>query len=178
MDADAGISQQQPLLARVTGRLSHPRLDDYLGRRNRYSSSYARDGTIARWRSDARAFLNSRWGHYLVLLLVTVDVLCILASFLIELHTCELEQGGHYVSPDWEVARDALEWAALVFSSLFMVELIAATLSFGLRYVAISIDVPSRKEEENVIRTFSYPPRGPSRAQKMHGLYSLKTDCG
>lgn len=93
------------------------------------------DSDAAGWRRHTRAFLFSRWGHYLVLLLVAVDVACIFADFLIELHTCELKQRHRRIDPRWGTAQEALGLVSLVFSCLFMLELIAATLSFGLQYV-------------------------------------------
>lgn len=122
---------------------------DFIGRRlpswhpahpRRQQQQYAEDGVFgdsdaAGWRRHTRAFLSSRWGHYLVLLLVSVDVACIFADFLIELHTCELKQKHRRIDPRWGTAQEALGLASLVFSCLFMLELIAATLSFRLQYV-------------------------------------------
>ncbi|KAL1970001.1 hypothetical protein VTN77DRAFT_6406 [Rasamsonia byssochlamydoides] len=99
------------------------------------------DDGLARWRRDTRAFLSSRWGHYLVLLLVSVDVACIFADFLIELHTCELKQKHRRIDPRWGTAQEALGLVSLVFSCLFMLELIAATLSFGLSYFSSKFHV-------------------------------------
>lgn len=87
---------------------------------------------IARWRKSAGDFLSSRWGHYLVLLLVTIDVCCSFAEFLIQLHVCELKQNGYRVGHEWAVIEEALGVTGLVISCLFMVELIVAVLSFGM----------------------------------------------
>lgn len=87
---------------------------------------------IVRWRRSARDFLNSRWGHYLVLLLVTIDVCCSFSEFLIQLHVCELKQNGYKVGHEWAVIEETLGIAGLVISCLFMVELIVSTLSFGM----------------------------------------------
>ncbi|KAJ5648495.1 hypothetical protein N7490_004867 [Penicillium lividum] len=89
---------------------------------------------IARWRRSARDFLTSRWGHYLVLLLITIDVCCGFSEFLIQLHVCELKQNGHRVEREWGVTEQALGVTGLVISCLFMMELIVAVLSFGLGY--------------------------------------------
>ncbi|OJJ51108.1 hypothetical protein ASPZODRAFT_55138 [Penicilliopsis zonata CBS 506.65] len=91
---------------------------------------------VAGWRSAMRDLLSSRWGHYFVLLLVSVDVACIFADFLIELHVCGLKEGHSKVSPGWGEAQDVLDIISLVFSSLFMLELIVAALSFGKSYFA------------------------------------------
>ncbi|KAJ5368725.1 uncharacterized protein N7496_008485 [Penicillium cataractarum] len=89
---------------------------------------------IVRWRRSARDFLSSRWGHYLVLLLVTIDVCCSFAEFLIQLHLCELKQNGYAVGHEWAVIEETLGITGLVISCLFMVELIVAALSFGTGY--------------------------------------------
>lgn len=85
-----------------------------------------------RWRRSARDFLSSRWGHYLVLLLVTIDVCCSFAEFLIQLHICELKQNGYTVGHEWAVIEETLGITALVISCVFMVELIVAALGFGM----------------------------------------------
>lgn len=87
---------------------------------------------IARWRRSARDFLTSRWGHYLVLLLITIDVCCGFSEFLIQLYVCESKQKGHRVERGWGVTEEALGVTGLVISCLFMMELIVAVLSFGL----------------------------------------------
>jgi hypothetical protein len=87
---------------------------------------------IVRWRKSAGDFLSSRWGHYLVLLLVTIDVCCSFAEFLVQLHVCELKQNGYMVGQEWDVIEVALGVTGLVISCLFMVELIVAVLSFGM----------------------------------------------
>ena len=90
---------------------------------------------IPRWRRSARAFLAGRWGHYLVLGLVTVDVCCTFADFLIQLHVCELKHRYEHVDRGWGVTEDVLSIASLVISCLFMVELTVSVLSFGKGYV-------------------------------------------
>ncbi|OOQ89966.1 putative ion transport protein [Penicillium brasilianum] len=124
----------------------------------------AEEPLIVRWRRSARDFLNSRWGHYLVLLLVTIDVCCSFSEFLIQLHVCELKQNGYKVGHEWAVIEETLGIAGLVISCLFMVELIVSTLSFGMGYfstwfhvfdsivilVAFIIQVSLRGVEEEV----------------------------
>ena len=92
-----------------------------------------REPLIARCRRSARNFLSSRFGHYLILFLVSVDVACVFADFLIELHVCELEKHYSHVPAIWAEAQEGLEIVGLVFSCLFMVELIVAVSSFGTR---------------------------------------------
>ncbi|KAJ5732604.1 hypothetical protein N7493_004085 [Penicillium malachiteum] len=89
---------------------------------------------IEQCRRSARNFLSSRWGHYLILLLVSVDVCCTFADFLIQLHVCELKQTRFGADSGWEVTQDVLSISSLVISCLFMVELIVAALSFGMKY--------------------------------------------
>ncbi|EED23341.1 conserved hypothetical protein [Talaromyces stipitatus ATCC 10500] len=89
----------------------------------------------AHLRAKTRAFLSSKWGHYIVLCMVAVDVACIFADFLIELWVCELSE-RHQTPIDrrWSLAQEALGLVGLIFSCLFMLELIASVLSFGLGY--------------------------------------------
>lgn len=108
--------------------------------RRRFTSISEEEPRIARWRRSARDFLASRWGHYLVLFLVTVDVCCSFSDFLIQLHVCELKQGRFGVGHGWEIAQDVLGIASLVISCLFMVELLVSVLSFGMGYVGSVFD--------------------------------------
>lgn len=89
---------------------------------------------ISRVRAKSRSALASKWGHYLVLFLVAVDVACIFADFLIALHTCELRERHQPVDRRWNIAQEALGLVGLIFSCLFMLELIVSVLSFGLSY--------------------------------------------
>lgn len=91
-------------------------------------------GFVPRTRAKTRAALSSKWGHYAVLFLVAVDVACVFADFLIELHTCGLRERHQTVDRRWDIAQEALGLVGLIFSCLFMVELIASVLSFGLSY--------------------------------------------
>ncbi|KAJ5729921.1 uncharacterized protein N7483_004429 [Penicillium malachiteum] len=89
---------------------------------------------IEQCRRSARNFLSSRWGHYLILLLVAVDVCCTFADFLIQLHVCELKQTSFGADNGWEVTQEVLSISSLVISCLFMGELVVAALSFGMKY--------------------------------------------
>src|SRR2546423_11367485 len=86
---------------------------------------------ISRTRRRLQRFLTSKWGHYSVIILVSVDVAGIFADFLISLHICEHtgEEGFHIKR--WEDADRALEIVSLVFSCLFMLELLACIWAFG-----------------------------------------------
>lgn len=84
---------------------------------------------LHRTRTRTQRFLTSKTGHYAVLLLVSLDVSCIFADFIINLFVCDQKH------PDrrWGEAQDALGVVSLVFSCLFMVELLAAVWAFGLK---------------------------------------------
>lgn len=75
-------------------------------------------------------FLSSHTQHYCVLALVTLDLLGIFADIFIALYTCEqLEDPGK----QWDDARNGLSIAGLVFSCLFMLELLMSIWAFGWR---------------------------------------------
>ncbi|KAI9851484.1 MAG: hypothetical protein M1838_003559 [Thelocarpon superellum] len=81
-------------------------------------------------RPRLQRFLTSKVGHYSVLLLVSLDVSCIFADLLINLVVCEQRHPDEALG----IARDALGTAGLVFSCLFMAELMASIWAFGLSY--------------------------------------------
>lgn len=87
-------------------------------------------------RKQTRRFLSSIYGHYAVLLLVSMDVGCIFADFLISLYICDHSCGkGDSVGDGLPKAQDALGIISLVFSCLFMVELLASIWAFGFKRV-------------------------------------------
>jgi len=81
-------------------------------------------------RRQLQRFLTSKAGHYFILLLVSLDVSCIFADFVITIFTCE----HHHAGKGWVKALDALGIISLVFSCLFTAELIASIWAFGFRY--------------------------------------------
>ena len=84
-------------------------------------------------RKQTRRFLSSKYGHYAVLLLVSLDVSCIFADFLISLYICDHTcDKGQPVDKSLPEAQDALGIVSLIFSCLFMVELLASIWAFGL----------------------------------------------
>lgn len=90
-------------------------------------------------RQRLQAFFASKWGHYFVIILVSLDISCIFADFLIKLHTCEHTCGS---TPDpgfdpkpWDRGVEVLGIMSLLFSSLFMAELVGSFFAFGPRYV-------------------------------------------
>ena len=87
-------------------------------------------------RKQTRRVLSSIYGHYAVLLLVSMDVGCIFADFLISLYICDQSCGkGDSVGDGLPKAQDALGIVGLVFSCLFMVELLASVWAFGFEWV-------------------------------------------
>lgn len=84
-------------------------------------------------------FLASRTQHFCVLSLVSLDLLGIFADIFINLYTCEEGEPG----ATWDAIRDGLGIAGLVFSCLFMVELILSVWAFGWRS-GYPFSLPSR----------------------------------
>ena len=85
-------------------------------------------------RREIRRFFSSLYGHYLVLILVSIDVGCIFADFLMSLYICDHSgDKSNSVSEDLPYVQDALQVIGIVFSCLFMVELLASIWAFGLR---------------------------------------------
>lgn len=81
-------------------------------------------------RQVAQEFLSSRAQHYTVLGLVSFDLLGIFADIIISLSLCEADISG----PVWGDVRNGLGIAGLVFSCLFMVELVLSIWAFGWGY--------------------------------------------
>ena len=93
------------------------------------------DSYIYTTRTQTQRLLTSKFGHYAVLLLVSLDVSCIFADFLISLYVCEHSCGkDEGLNKDLERAQGALGMVSLAFSCLFMVELLASVWAFGLQY--------------------------------------------
>ena len=87
-------------------------------------------------RKQTRRFLSSIYGHYAVLLLVSMDVGCIFADFLISLYICDHSCGNDKdegVGEGLPKAQEALGIVSLVFTCLFMLELLASIWAFGFR---------------------------------------------
>ena len=89
-------------------------------------------------RKQTRQFLASKWGHRSVLLLVALDVACIFAVFLLELYICQHScERGRTISKVVPTVVNALGIVSLVFSCLFMVELMASLWAFGFKLVSV-----------------------------------------
>ncbi|KAF2430706.1 hypothetical protein EJ08DRAFT_550076, partial [Tothia fuscella] len=81
-------------------------------------------------REAVRHRLSSKNWHYLIIGLVCLDVFAMLASFVIELFKCQNQWGDK----GWSEALEACEIIGLVFSSLFVAELLASIWAFGFSY--------------------------------------------
>lgn len=71
------------------------------------------------------------------MILVTLDVAGIFADFLISLHICEHRHENVHV---WRQLTEGLDILSLLFSCLFMVELICCIYTFGVRYDRVILD--------------------------------------
>ncbi|KZF25626.1 hypothetical protein L228DRAFT_80173 [Xylona heveae TC161] len=133
----------QPLLRedqRALAHAAHDRIHRFLHVGGSSSSNNDNDGggeedatiysKLHRGRRHLQRFLTSKTGHYSVLLLVVLDVSCIMADFVINLFMCERKHPGH----GWAIALEALGITSLVFSCLFMLELMASVCAFGFGY--------------------------------------------
>ena len=119
-------NESQPLL-------HHDNLEERPSRTQNYRGITVDISYESPTRRQTRRFLSSIYGHYAVLLLVGMDVGCIFADFLISLYICDHSCGeGGSVGQDLPKAQDALGVVSLVFSCLFMVELLASIWAFGL----------------------------------------------
>lgn len=115
---------QQPLLRSDRERLDHAS-KDFVSRNLTDQSS-----TAYRIRRALQHFLTSKYGHYFVMVLVTLDVAGIFADFLISLHICEHSKEDMRT---WRRVNEGLGILSLIFSCLFMVELLCSIFAFGLR---------------------------------------------
>ncbi|THV74834.1 hypothetical protein D6D28_02261 [Aureobasidium pullulans] len=96
----------------------------------RESSPERTDSTFNTARRCTRRYLNSKFGHYAILLLVCLDCSCIFGEFVIQILTCE----GRVSESKGDVAQEAIGIVGLVFSCLFMLELMASIWAFGFQY--------------------------------------------
>lgn len=103
----------------------HRASKDLLARHLTDEDSYA-----YRARKSLQWFLSSKYGHYFVMILVTLDVAGIFADFLISLHICEHSREDVRV---WRKINEGLDILSLVFSCLFMAELLCSIYAFGFR---------------------------------------------
>lgn len=86
------------------------------------------NSTVYRARHFLQSFLVSKYGHYFVMILVTLDVAGIFADFLISLHICEHSKDDMRT---WRRVNEGLGILSLIFSCLFVVELLCSIFAFG-----------------------------------------------
>ncbi|ETI21826.1 hypothetical protein G647_05895 [Cladophialophora carrionii CBS 160.54] len=87
-------------------------------------------------RHNLQRFLSSKWGHYFVIVLVAADISCIFADFLVSLHMCEHGGDTGFDLYAWRQVNQVLGYMSLVFSCLFMAELLGSVFAFGFHYFA------------------------------------------
>lgn len=97
--------------------------------------------SIKGWRARGRHIMSSRSKHYIVMTMVVLDVAAALLNVFIQLIACEMHQREE---PWVEELSETLEVAGLVFSCLFMIELLASLLAFGPRSVSPIPDTVTR----------------------------------
>lgn len=89
-----------------------------------FASGYARK------RRQVRALLSTNAKHYTVMGLVALDVGAILADIFVAFVACDL----HLEDEEWVGrTREGLRVVALVFSSVFLAELLVTVWAFGRR---------------------------------------------
>ncbi|KAL7920544.1 hypothetical protein ACQKWADRAFT_298362 [Trichoderma austrokoningii] len=124
----------------MADRSSTPLLQSYHGddsdeapvwHRRSQESSFTRH--LRRCRRTSQRFLESRTKHFLVMGTVALDVAALLANIFIQLIACEMDEKDE---PWVEDVTEGLEIAGLVFSSLFLLELVACLFAFGPRFLA------------------------------------------
>lgn len=111
---DSQRNEQEPLLQDQDDLNQQQSLDEF--------SIYARQ------RRKCRGLLISKQKHYLILALVALDVSCLLADIFIALIDCDKRIKNDAWVP---AVREGLEDAGLIFSCLFMLELIMCLWAFG-----------------------------------------------
>ncbi|OAA79698.1 Ion transport [Akanthomyces lecanii RCEF 1005] len=91
------------------------------------------DEGVSTWRRACARALASRRKHFLVMGVVALDVATLLANIFIQLIACET----HQADEPWVVTvTTTLEVVGLVFSTAFMLELLACIYAFGWRYLS------------------------------------------
>ncbi|KZL81983.1 hydrogen voltage-gated channel 1 protein [Colletotrichum incanum] len=86
---------------------------------------------LSQSRTSLKDILASRRKHYAVLALVSLDVATLMANIFVELVACDMKRDDE---PWVNSTRQGLTLAGLVFSCVFLAELILCVLAFGWRY--------------------------------------------
>ncbi|KAK4891758.1 hypothetical protein LTR27_009610 [Elasticomyces elasticus] len=92
---------------------------------------------ISTVRSETKDYLNSPYGHYCILALVSVDVTAIFAELVLDVLVCE----GRVPYKSGTIAQDILGILSKVFSCLFLIELVAGVWAFGWTYFTAFLHV-------------------------------------
>lgn len=80
-------------------------------------------------REDLQLALSSKSMHYLILGLVSLDVAALMTNIFLELYECDTDgESRAWVGP----LHEGLETAGLVFSSVFLLELLLCMAAFGI----------------------------------------------
>jgi len=124
MSSSTPSSSSEPLLSSDRDLRAHSTPETASHRASRYHKVY-----IA-CQSEVSEFLSSKAQHYTVLGLVSFDLLGIFADIIINLYQCDEKD----TDPVWDDVRNALGIAGLVFSCVFLLELILSVWAFGWRY--------------------------------------------
>ena len=98
-----------------------------------YPATRSRFHYIKRSRELTAKWMKSRMQRYSLLVLIAVDILSIFADIFISLYMCEegKDKGDH---SSLERAQEALKLVALVFSCIFMAELLLTLWAFGMKH--------------------------------------------
>ncbi|GKT52541.1 von Willebrand factor A domain-containing protein 5A [Colletotrichum spaethianum] len=86
---------------------------------------------LSQSRTSLKDILASRRKHYAVLALVSLDVATLMANIFVELVACDMKRDDE---PWVKNTRQGLTLAGLVFSCVFLVELVLCVMAFGWRY--------------------------------------------
>jgi len=124
MSSSPHSTSSQPLLSSDRDLWAHATPETASHRASRYHKVYAA------CQSEVSEFLSSKAQHYTVLGLVSFDLLGIFADIIINLYQCDEKD----TDPFWDDVRNALGIAGLVFSCIFLLELILSLWAFGWRY--------------------------------------------
>jgi hypothetical protein len=127
MSSLAESSSSQPLLHTDRAAAESNAEDRQAENRQQRTTRYKKVYNVCR--QQVQDFLSSRAQHYTVLGLVSFDLLGIFADIIINLYQCDEAA----TDPKWNDVRGGLGIAGLVFSCLFMVELLASVWAFGWR---------------------------------------------
>ncbi|KAF2086058.1 hypothetical protein K490DRAFT_58049 [Saccharata proteae CBS 121410] len=123
-DSNDSNDSNEPLLR------SRRTLSEFTNRSLHRIYSESPESTMHVSRQKTQRFLSSKTGHYAVLVLVSLDVSCIFADFIVNLLTCE----KRLPKQPWNDVLEGLGIVSLVFSCLFMLELLASVWAFGFSY--------------------------------------------